>query len=200
MTEWICKRGDCQKSPFRKPSSYHPTLLRFLVRYSVFNVDVMQVPLQEHIDKCLGAVHFISREDANSVLPEIRDVEEENQLAPLRTDETEFGEREAEFSRQTMSPHSEVVENGDLLQRFNNRIMELEKIIADLQAQVTRFNSRVVELEKILADLQAQRNTASLSVGPPITCEDDYRVSPEVFDWLAYFECKFTFYSFVCLK
>ena len=174
------------------------------MRYSVFNVDVMQVPLQEYIDKCLSAVRPISREDANSVLPEIRDVEEENQLAPLRTDETEFGEREAEFSRQTMSPHSEV-ENGDLLQRFNNRIMELEKIIADLQVQVTRFNNRIVELEKILADLQAQRSTASLSVVPPITREDDYRVSPEVSDgeernWLAYFECKFTFYSFVSLK
>lgn len=163
------------------------------------------MPLQEHIDKCLSAVRPISREDANSVLPEIRDVEEENHVAPLCTDETEFGEREAEFSRQTMSQHPEVVENGDLLQRFNNRIMELEKIIADLQAQVTRFNSRVVELEKILADLQAQRSTASLSLVPPITREDDYRVSPEVSDgeerdWLAYFECKFTFYSFVSLK
>jgi hypothetical protein len=83
--------------------------------------------------------------------------------------------------------------------------VELEKILADLQAQVTRLNNRVVELEKLLADLQVQRSPASLSLVPPITREDDYRVSPEVSDgeerdWLAYFECKFTFYSFVSLK
>lgn len=136
------------------------------MRYSVFNVDVMQV--FSHIDKWLRLSPSISRKDANSVLPKVREMEEENHPVPLSTDEMEIGEREA-----------------------------------DLQAQVTRSNNRIVELEKILADLQAQRNTASLSV--PITREDDYRVSPEVpdgkeRDWLAWFECKVTFYSFVSLK
>ena len=127
------------------------------MRYSVFNVDVMQMRWHEDLFAYPNAIPLISREHVNMILPEVRDVEEENRLPPFRMDEMEFGEREAEFSRQPILQHSEIGVNADCTQRptnLDNRVMRFEKIVPDLQAQPCERNKTCTNHDTISKDIE----------------------------------------------
>ena len=115
------------------------------------------MPWHEDIVALLSAIPPISREDVNMILPEVRDVEEENRLPPFRMDEMEFGEREAEFSRQPILQHSEIGVNADCTQRptnLDNRVMGFEKIVPDLQAQPRERNKTCTNHDTISKDIE----------------------------------------------
>ena len=115
------------------------------------------MPWHEDIVALLSAIPPISREDVNMILPEVRDVEEENRLPPFRMDEMEFGETEAEISIQTILQHSEIGVIDYLMlgmMNLDNCVMRFEKIVPDLQAQPPERNKTCTNHDTISKDIE----------------------------------------------